>query len=462
MFPDSYKNDFEWDIAEQTGKDKLRRFAFRPITTETKCPYCSTSNIRRNGSYSKKGFKDITAEGETVVLSFKLHRYICKDCSAQKTTACGKKSHVTFSSSLPDCVPAKDKVSTHLVDAIVQKIAQDRATISQASKNFKVSQSSVSAQIEARRKKAEECFKTWMPAEKLLIYPFNYSNATVGGTDNIVDTERCAILGVTTEYGDLGPSNEYAMLYAILDDCKEETILAQLRKIPFDGDVIPDALLTDFPRPTLHKEVPEIYPEIDLAIERSFSFAKMESVRLKGLNNKALILDLLALKRIFAVHCYDPISDEFMPIGTDDMCFTLPKEEHVDRILQTYSDHNIEEIARGTFAQMYALWKDDRSEHSKELLSELCEAIEENMDSIALGLCYEKAEYDPANLLKFIDECRERKIPFKDLQSWLALISDVHNKEKITAVQMLSSTFVPQPIHRFCIDLNKLNELLGI
>ena len=44
--------------------------------------------------------------------------------------------------------------------------------------------------------------------------------------------------------------------------------------------------------------------------------------------------------------------------------------------------------------------------------------------------------------------------------SWLALATGVHNKENLTAVQMLSSSYIPQPIHGFYIDLNELNALL--
>ena len=73
---------------------------------------------------------------------------------------------------------------------------------------------------------------------------------------------------------------------------------------------------------------------------------------------------------------------------------------------------------------------------------------------------YSHAQYDPAVLLQCIHKCNKNHVPFKDLMSWLALATGVHNKENLTAVQMLSSSYIPQPIHGFYIDLNELNALL--
>ena len=450
MFPDDYKNDFDWDSGGYFGEDKLQHFDLIAITDEMVCPYCGGTNIHRNGSYLKKGFKDITSEEEMVVLSFKLRRYICEDCSAKKTAETGKESYVSFSSKLPKCIPENDKVSVHVVDSIVKKVAKDRISVSQAAKHFKVAQSSASEQIEERRKMAEQCFESWMPCDAVLVYPFCYpSVVSEGSQKKYVSLERCAILGVV---------EKYAMLYAILDNCKETTILEQLRKIPFDGDSIPVMFLTDYPRPILHKEVPKIYPDIELGIERSFSFTRMERLR-QEIRSSDLDWDLLALKRIFAIHCYDPISDEFMPIDMDTLFLPISNEGEVDSALERYTDHSLEEIAKGTFEQMYTRWKENCSSASLEFLSEVCKEIENNTDSVVNGLFYAKAQYDPARLLNFIAAGYDRNIPFKDLFSWLALIADVHNTEMVTAVQMLCSDFIPRPIHRFCIDLNRLNEI---
>ena len=297
---------------------------------------------------------------------------------------------------------------------------------------------------------AEQCFESWMPCDAILVYPFSYpSVVSEGSRRKYISPERCAILGVV---------EKYAMLYTILDDCKEATILEKLRKIPFDGDTVPIMFLTDYPRPMLHKEVPQIYPEIDLGIERSFSFARMEQLR-QEIRSSDLDWDLLALKRIFAIHCYDPINDEFIPIDMDTLFLPISKDDEVDSALERYTEHSLEEIAKGTFEQMYTRWKENCAQTSLEFLSDVCTVIENNIDSVVNGLLYAKAQYDPARLLKFIAAGYDRNIPFKDLFSWLALIADVHNKEKLSAEKMLCSDFVPQPIHRFCIDLNKLNDL---
>ena len=204
--------------------------------------------------------------------------------------------------------------------------------------------------------------------------------------------------------------------------------------------------------------VPEIYPEIELGIERSFSFARMEKLRQES-GGRDLVWDLLALKRIFAIHCYDPINDEFFPIDMDTLSLPISKEDEVDSALERYTEHDLEEIAKGTFEQMYRRWKENCEQASLQVLSEICKEIEDNVDSVVNGLFYARAQYDPARLLKFINAGYKRRIPFKDLFSWLALIADVHNTEKLSAEKMLCSDFVPQPIHRFCIDLNKLNEM---
>ena len=73
---------------------------------------------------------------------------------------------------------------------------------------------------------------------------------------------------------------------------------------------------------------------------------------------------------------------------------------------------------------------------------------------------YTHHEYDPVTLLQYIEKLKSNHVPFKDLMSWLMLAVGVYNKENISAQKMLSSSYVPQPIHGFYIDLNELNALL--
>ena len=452
MFPRDYEKDFE-EVGERfIDKDGLTHIHLRAITDPAVCPRCKRSNIHRNGTYTRKGVKDITPSKEIVVLSFQLRRYLCDDCSAEKTVETGKKSSFTFSTALPNCIPEDDKVSAHVIDAVVQKIAEERVSMEAAAEAFHIAQSSASQQIEERRKAAVKSFKTWKPADTVLIYPFQYAATTkdAKGNESHKVGERCAILGVV---------GNRAMLYAILDNSDEETILEKIKAIPFDEDTIPVLLLTDYPRPKLHKEVPQIYKDIELGIVRTFSFERMEKLRQQSWNAKTaheLEYDLLALKRIFAVHCYDPINDEFMPIDMED--------EDIDELLENYSRHTTKEIdqsdVKKTFSQMLELWKDNLSKHTKDALSGLYELMKTNAKGIAIGLLYEREEYDPAGLLKFLEHCRKNRISFKDLPSWLALVAGVHNKENVTALQMLSSSYEPQPIHGFYIDLNELNALL--
>ena len=449
MFPRDYEKDFEEVGEHYIGKDGLRHIHLKAVTDPEVCPYCKRSNIRRNGTYSRKGVRDITPSKECVILSFTLRRYVCRDCSAEKKAATGEDSIVTFSTKLPACIPEDDKVSADVIDAVVQKIAEDRVTMSAAAEAFHIAESTASEQIEIRRKAAEKEFESWKPADTILIYPFHYNVTSKDKKGKKIRTagERCAILGVT---------GNRAMLYTILNNAEEDTILSTIRAIPFEEETIPVLLLTDYPRPKLHKEVPVIYKDIDLGIVRTFSFERMEKLRQQKWNAKVsaeLEYDLLALKRIFAVHCYDPINDEFMPLDMED--------DEIDSILENFSKHTItEKDVKKTFNQMLELWKDNLSKHTRAPLTGLYELMKANADGIAMGLLYERSEYDPAGLLRFLNNCRSNCIDFEELPSWLALIAGVHNKENITALQMLSSSYVPQPIHGFYIDLNELNALL--
>lgn len=140
------------------------------------------------------------------------------------------------------------------------------------------------------------------------------------------------------------------------------------------------------------------------------------------------------------------------------------ESDDIDSMLESYSNHTFAEVDQRTvkknFSQMLELWKDNLPEHTRAPLSELYELMKANADGIAMGLLYERSEYDPAGLLKFLERCRSNCIDFDELPSWLALIAGVHNKENVSAMQMLSSSYVPQPIHGFYIDLNELNALL--
>ena len=441
-----FESDFE-EIGERViGEDGLVHIQFEAVKDETMCPCCKGTNISRYGYRFKKGFKEITAEGETVVLSLKLRRYACADCSAQKAAESGTESIFTFSTTLPDCVPKQGNVSEHLVDAVVQRIATERIFVEEAAQEFHVSQSTVSEMINQRGEAAWNEMKTCCVADTLLIYPFYYGAKKDG--KKRIECERCAILGV------LG---DRPMLYALLKDGKDETILKWLKKVKVEEAIVLKTLLTDYPRPTLYRGLPQTYPGAELGILRTCTFRRTERIykkctRLKRKNQ--LEYDVLALRRVFSFHCYDPINDEFMPMDLDD--------ESIDEYLDEFSNHSFEEMAAENFNTILEAWENNLSAAAKDCLpiQVLCNDFKEHKDRLTKGILYAQERYDPARLLRVIDSCRENKVPFENLQNWLALVAGVHNKENVTAVQMLSSSYVPQSLHGVYIDLNELNALM--
>jgi len=449
LFPHDYKGAFK-SVGKSRDEKGLWHYDLEAIKDETVCPFCGGTNIHRNGSYPKKGFKDITGEGNTVVLSFKLWRYICDDCTAKKSAEDGKKTYVTFPTRLPDCAPEDDKVSTDLIDKLVEKIATEHKSSTAAAKDCCISQGTASAQLAVRRQKAEACIQSWYPADAIIIYPFNYPVDNSIGSKSTETKECCAVFGVI---------DESVLLYTILDSFADEAVLNLLRRIPFDGDNPPYLLLTDYPRELLHCEIPQIYDGIDLAIERTCTFEIMNQILEANTDDKAIARELLALKNIFAAHYHDPIADEFMPLDLDS-AFTKYGIilDEFEESLPWYGKYNTKESVQDTFECMYKTWKANCK--TVDALSELCTKIENNMEKIANGFLYCRDTYDPAQLLKFVKYSKHNHIPLQDLWSWLALIADVHNKEKVSAVQMLTNSFVPRPIHRFGIDLVKLNRLL--
>lgn len=120
---------------------------------------------------------------------------------------------------------------------------------------------------------------------------------------------------------------------------------------------------------------------------------------------------------------------------------------------------DLETSAKECFKKMLQKWYDALPKAAQTRLSDFKKKVEANYGKVTTGFTHLELERNPSQLLRFIDICKTRHIAFKDLTGWLALVAGVHNRENISAVQMLSSSFVPQPINDFYIDLDELNDL---
>ena len=450
MYPDDYKRDFKTISEERIGDCIYAHLQGKKYAYECEC--CGSSNIKAKGVRTRKDFRDITAGNEAVYLTIEIPRYFCKDCDA-KLKAAGVKSgeleengtpvQSTYSvDCLPACVPDAGKISATIVDEIITLIASKKITVNDAAERMHVAPSSVSEALKKRRKKAEKAMSFQMP-DCFVVYPFNYPK-----------NERCALIGI---------QGNRPMLYAILDDCKEKTIREYL-----DGDEEGGnkqrkdkqggkpwelyAVLTDFPREKEHEMLDERYKKAQLGILRECVLDEVAKWRKKsyGRNVLAVIDDAFtSLEGILETHIYDPHQDKYVP--------TSQLKDGFEEDLPDGFD--FETRAKEAFEKMFQKWYNALPKAAQTRLNDFKEQVETNYGKVTTGFTHLELERNPSQLLRFIDICKTRHIPFEELTSWLALVAGVHNRENISAVQMLSSSFVPQPINDFYIDLDELNDL---
>lgn len=440
MYPFDYCDEFEEVGDSYKDKDKLLHVELESITEETRCPHCGGTNIKRIGFRKKEGFMDVTSEGAPVEITFRLQRYLCHDCTAKRAAESNedvkKKIKTTFPSDcLPDCIKKNRKISTDIVDAIIKKVATERVSIAAAAKEFHVAAATVSDIISKQRAAALKKVETVEAPDVLIVYPFDYGQK-----------ERSAILGV------LG---ERPMLYAILDDCKPSTVRKYLTNTGFEGGFNPTTALTDYPRVKLHRDFAALYPNASVGILREATFTKMREIRNQSWSRKMSVeVDdaLMELGKLMSVYFYDADNDEFIPID-------MTKDDFYENLAYK-EDADVFELVMKSFRMKLSAWWAGLSEAMRAEFDELHNTIIGNRYKVVEGLMYSHAQYDPAVLLQCIHKCNKNHVPYKDLMSWLALAAGVHNKENFTAEQMLCSSYVPQPIHGFYIDLNELNALL--
>ena len=441
MYPDDYKSDFNTISEERIGDCIYAHLQGKKYAYECAC--CGSSSIKAKGFRTKKAFRDITVSKEAVYLTIEIPRYFCKDCDA-KLKAAGVKSgeleengktiQSTYSvDCLPQCVPTDGKISTSVVDEIIGLIAEQHLTVAEAAENMQVAPSSASKAIQKRRLKAEKTM-AFQPPDCFVVYPFNY-----------VKPERCALIGTW---------GNKKMLYGLLEDCKEQTIAAFLNgKDTRDGKpwIVP-LVLTDFPRPDEHRMLEERYKDAPVGILRECVLDRVAKMRKKSYGRKllAIIDDALAdLEQILETHVYDHFSGEYIPFKR---ASTWSEDD-------TWDDVDYDELALKSFEIMFQMWWEKLPNAAQSRLKGFYHDITDQYEKIVTGFTQLELEHNPSQLLRFIGICKARHIPFGELTGWLALVAGVHNRENISAAQMLSSSFVPQPINDFYIDLDEVNDL---
>ena len=438
MFPRDYYGRFD-EIGDSYKDDEgLLHVELESVTEETRCQHCGSTNIKRIGFRKKEGFMDVTGEGAPVEITFRLQRYMCHDCTAQRAAetneAVQKKIATTFTSNcLPGCIKKHGKISTDVVDTAIKKVARERVSIAAAAKSLHVSPGTVS-KIIADQRDAALADITLAPPDVLIIYPFFYGKK-----------ERCAIIGVL---------EDRPMLYDILPGSTATSVRKYLTEKEFEGKFKPSTSLTDYPRPKMHSLMTELYEGTAIGILRESTFQRMKALRDQSWDFKtSLALDqkLAELGQILSAHFHDPESGEFFPIDelNDDFYEYL-----------SYNNMDLGNEVDKSFGIMFYSWWDTLSEDMQKILKNIYDGIEANRRAISVALMYTHRQYDPVTLLQYIEKLKSNHVPFKDLMSWLMLAVGVYNKENISAQKMLSSSYVPQPIHGFYIDLNELNALL--
>lgn len=438
MFPRDYYSKFDEINDSYKDHDGLLHVELESITEETICQHCGSTNIKRIGFRKKDGFMDVTGEGAPVEITFRLQRYLCHDCTARRTAETDeterKKKPTTFTAGcLPDCIKKNRKISTDIIDTVIQKVARKRMSIAAAAESLHVSPGTVSDIINKQRTAALKDI-TLAPPDVLLIYPFYYGKK-----------ERCAIIGVL---------ESRPMLYDILPGSTAASVRKYLTKNKFDGNYNPRVSLTDYPRPKMHGLLTKLYERSNIGILRESTFQRMKALRDQSWDAKtSLALDqaLAALGDIFSAHFYDSPNGEFYPIDelNDDFYEYL-----------SYNNMDLGNEVDKCFGIMFYSWWDTLSKDMQKILKNIYDGIEANRRAISVALMYPHRKYDPVALLQYIEKLKSNHVPFKDLMSWLMLAVGVYNKENISAQKMLSSSYVPQPIHGFYIDLNELNALL--
>lgn len=455
MYPDDYKRDFKTISEERIGDCIYAHLEGKKYAYE--CERCGSTNIKAKGFRTKKDFRDITVGNKTVYLTIEIPRYFCKDCDA-KLKAAGMKSgeleengkivQSTYSvDCLPTCVPGDGKISATIVDEIVSLIATEKITVNDAAERMHVAASSVSVALKERRKKAEKAMSFQMP-DCFVVYPFNY-----------IKPERCALIGI---------QGDRPMLYALLEDCTEKTIREYLdgdeqggskqRKDKQDGKPWElYAVLTDFPREKEHEMLDERYKKAQLGILRECVLDEVAKWRQKsyGRNVLAVIDDAFeSLATILETHIYDPVADEYAPLGKEKR---KPGNKWKDE--ENEEDDEAPHGPQECFEVMFDSWWNNLPEAAQKRLKAFYDKVTDDTEKVVVGFTSLALERNPSQLLRFIDVCKTRHIAFTDLTSWLALVAGVHNRENISAPKMLSSSFVPQPINDFYIDLDELNDL---
>ncbi len=441
MYPDDYKRDFRTISEERIGDCIYAHLQGKKYAYECEC--CGSSNIKAKGFRTKKDFRDITAGSKTVYLTIEIPRYFCKDCDAKLKAAGGESDGLEVNGKpvqstytvdcLPDCVPDNGQISASIVDEIISLIAAQKLTVNEAAEKMQVAPSSVSEALKKRRKKAEAAMSFRNP-DCFLVYPFNY-----------IKTERCALIGM---------QGNRPMLYALLDDCTEKTIREYLEgKDQQDGKIWNlYAVLTDFPRPNEHQLLNERYERAQLGILRECVLEEVAKWRKKsyGRNVLAVIDDAFAeLAVILETHIYDPYQDEYIPTAQLKNGF----EENLP------ANFDLETHATVCFKKMFQNWYDALPKAAQTRLNDFYTKVIDNYEKVTTGFTHLELERNPSQLLRFIGVCKTRHIAFQDLTSWLALVAGVHNRENISAVKMLSSSFAPRPINDFYINLDELNDL---
>ncbi len=161
---------------------------------------------------------------------------------------------------------------------------------------------------------------------------------------------------------------------------------------------------------------------------------------------------LYDLGEIFTTNFYDEENDEYF-------CIDLGNDDFYEYL----AEHNIdfEDYSPKLFMRRIENWWNSLSVELQPFFKPLYDEILHNKERVLVGIKYLHRKYDPATLLQYIEKLKTR-IEFKDLMSWLTMAADVYNKEHIKVSELLSSSYVPTPLHCFYIDLTEFNESLGL
>ncbi len=442
MYPDDYIDGYEQRGETTCNNGVLHAEIFSTIDKAV-CPYCGSSNTKKN-DFRIRTIEDENTEGKPVHITVHIRRFLCNDCKARKKEG-AEVGHTTFSADPPAKLDKNAKIDEEIIQAIIQKVARERVTIDEAARSLHVSPASASAIISKRREKALKEVATLMPPDVLIVYPFEFGGA-----------ERGAIIGVCDVHDEhnKGPKTR-ALLYTILEDCQASSVNEFLKKVSFEGGYNPKISLTDYPRPNLYNSLGQLYENSDVGILRESTL-----IRIRTLSSQWCQQELIAardfalydLGEIFTTNFYDEENDEYF-------CIDLGNDDFYEYL----AEHNIdfEDYSPKLFMRRIENWWNSLSVELQPFFKPLYDEILHNKERVLVGIKYLHRKYDPATLLQYIEKLKTR-IEFKDLMSWLTMAADVYNKEHIKVSELLSSSYVPTPLHCFYIDLTEFNESLGL